>query len=52
VPEGGWFALAIAAGVALIKFGWLTGQTAKKEALQRYEIQLKIPEFQLQRENI
>ncbi|GAX81809.1 hypothetical protein CEUSTIGMA_g9237.t1 [Chlamydomonas eustigma] len=42
VPEGGWFTLAITAGVALISFGWLSGQTAKKEALQSAQQQVSL----------
>ena len=34
VPEGGWFTLAVSLGVALIKFIWLSGQLAKKRALE------------------
>ena len=34
VPEGGWFALAVSFGVALVKFIWLSGQLAKKGALE------------------
>ena len=34
VPEGGWFTIAVSMGVALIKFLWLSGQLAKKKALQ------------------
>ena len=34
VPEGGWFTIAVSLGVALVKFLWLSGQLAKKKALQ------------------
>ena len=32
-PEGGWFVIAVSMGVALVKFVWLSGQLAKKKAL-------------------
>ncbi|GAX79574.1 hypothetical protein CEUSTIGMA_g7015.t1 [Chlamydomonas eustigma] len=34
LPGGGWLTLAVGAGVALVKIGWLSGQIAKKEAIQ------------------
>ena len=34
VPNGGWFAIAVSAGVSLVQFLWLSGQLAKKRALE------------------
>ncbi|GAX85040.1 hypothetical protein CEUSTIGMA_g12460.t1 [Chlamydomonas eustigma] len=45
VPQGGWFTLAVGAGVALVKFGWLSGQIAKKEAIQEIFNTLKLSDL-------
>lgn len=37
VPDGGWFTLAVTLGVALIKFVWLSGQLAKRGAMERLD---------------